>query len=310
LCSTCMIVLSVYAVYIRHVRRAANRRRAATGSQRLWDIARVAFIGRMAVDWDASQVGVAPFASFDEPPTPSPTRGGHSKGVLGGSRTRPKPRLSVEGLRAISYLLAAVLAWALLGGSFALLPTVDKGAVGLLLVIALYAPRPVGVADVAELRTAKSYGAVIYLCAVLALQTAVDKVGLTAQLADAVSSLSLSGLPPMMQYLTIAWSIAALTLPTNEVLAAVIGSSVWLSYVVAPGYDGPLTPLRVALACCCPGCLCLTPTHCPPVVVGLGMAKATGGVGLGRLYALMLIQTVVEVVAFYPLAIAIILAVT
>ena len=156
-------------------------------------------------------------------------------------------------------------------------------------------------------------GAVIYLCAVLALQAAVDKVGLTGLLVELVSTrlLALDALPQLTQYTLIAWSVAALTLPTNEVLAAVIGSSVWLRFVTAPTYVGPLTPLRVALACCCPGCLCLTPAHCPPVVVGLGMAgRKGGGLGVRRLYSLMAIQTLVEVVAFYPLAVACIMAVT
>ena len=140
-----------------------------------------------------------------------------------------------------------------------------------------------------------------------------DKVGLTSLLAELVTTrfIALDALPTLAQYTAIAWSIAALTLPTNEVLAAVIGSSVWLRFVTSPTYTGPLTPVRVALACCCPGCLCLTPSHCPPVVVGLGMAGMTsGGVGVRRLYALMAIHTLVEVVAFYPLAVACIMAVT
>ena len=48
----------------------------------------------------------------------------------------------------------------------------------------------------------------------------------------------------------------------------------------------------------------------PPVVVGLGMAGRAGGVGVRRLYTLFVIHTLCEVVAFYPLAVAFIMAVT
>ena len=129
------------------------------------------------------------------------------------------------------------------------------------------------------------------------------QVGITADLADAVARLSFGGLAPFVQYLLISWSIALLTVPTNEVLASVIGSSIWLNYVTSLDYSGPLTPLRVALACCCPGCLCLTPTHCPPVMVGLSMSRTAGSVDFRRLYALMVSHTLVEVFLFYPLAI-------
>ena len=217
--SVLLIVISVYVVY-RPLVSAAKRERSVAaqraGSQRLWRVARTVVSAVHATSgsvWEASHVGVAPFASFDDDEPPSP----HQRVTLGGSglggggsgsrfgpgrgfrpcldldarnsslpsppppplRPRKAARLSSPGARAIGYLFLAVAAWAILGGSVSALPRVDKGAVGLALVILLYAPRPIGVADVAELRTAKSYGAVIYLCAVLALQAAVDKVGLT-----------------------------------------------------------------------------------------------------------------------------------
>lgn len=185
---------------------------------------------------------------------------------------------------------------------------VDKGAVGILLVVLLYAPSPIGVADVAELRTARSYGVVIYLAAVVSLATQVTKAGIASEVGAFMAG-SLDGMDPVLQYCVISWSIAALTIPTNEVLASVMGAAVWLEYATAATYAGPLTPLRVALACCVPGSLVLTPTHCPPVVVGLAMSKPVGGIESKRLYAMLAIQSVIEIACFYPLSATIIASV-
>lgn len=215
------------------------------------------------------------------------------------------PTLSSAGKRAMVYLTLAILGWALLGGTFPSV-RVDRGAVGLGLVVLLYAPAPVGVADPAELRHSKSYGVIIYLVSVIALNTTISAAGITAELAESLSGvLAIDTLPPVLQYCLISWSIAALTVPTNEVLACVIGTSVWLQFVTRASYLGPLTPVRVALACAGPGALCLTPTHCPPVVVGLAMAKASPGgtpVQSGRLYAMLGIITAAELLVLVPLS--------
>ena len=198
-----MITLSVFVVYRPLVRAADDKRgdhrtmsTRKRRALRLWTgLSRTSLqeLKMLAtnVKYDVSLAGVTPFDSLMAPSRPSspetsPTkligrRGGQSAfdGVDSNASTTLKagPRLSPSGVRAIAYLLAAIFAWALLGGT---LPGVhvDKGAVGIGLVMLLYAPRPVGVADVAELRTAKSYGAIIYLCSVIACQRAVTKVGL------------------------------------------------------------------------------------------------------------------------------------
>ena len=214
------------------------------------------------------------------------------------------PKLSTAGKRAMLYLALAICGWALLGGTFSV--SVDRGAVGLGLVVLLYAPPPIGVADPAELRHSKSYGVIIYLVSVIALNTTISAAGITADLADSLgSSLAIDTLPTVLQYCLVSWSIAALTVPTNEVLACVLGTSIWLQFVTRASYVGPLTPVRVALACAAPGALCLTPTHCPPVVVGLAMAKASPGgmpVQPGRLYAMLAMQTAAEVLILVPLS--------
>ena len=302
-----LIILTVFGVY-KPLVAAADARARKEGASKHWTLAKKKFhVSRTFEAFDASAVGVATFAFESEPaPKPGSTAAGALIAAEAAADEKKAPVLSVEGKRAITYLTLAVLAWCLLGGTFEGV-TVDKGAVGVCLVILLYAPRPVGVADVTELRTAKSYGVLIYLCAVIALEKAVTKAGITADIAEYFASWGgLGAMSPFMQYLVIAWAIALLTVPTNEVLASVMGSSIMLSYVTSATYSGPLTPLRVALTCCCPGCLCLTPTHCPPIVVGLGMSKAVGGLKMSRLYTLLIVQSVVEVLVFYPLAILII----
>ena len=228
--------------------------------------------------------------------------------ILVRGRLEEMPGLSPAGKRAMCYLLAAILAWALLGGTFESV-RLDRGAVGLILVVLLYAPPPVGVADPIELRTSRSYGVIIYLVSVICLNATITRAGLTAELAALLNThLDLDALSPMMQYCVISWSLDLLTVPTNEVLACVIGTSVWLQFATSASYAGPLTPVRVALACACPGALCLTPTHCPPAVVGLALSRGPGGtpVQTCRLYTMMALQTVAEVLILTPLSAAII----
>lgn len=174
-----LVYLSVLCVYLPKVRAADAARREAltpTKSQRRrlslqrWKSAKAWVVNElMADDFDCESAGVTPFDSLplEQALLLGPPGGPGGPGTSGraGGSTSAAPsadtdgasgtRLSAGGYRAIAYLLLAVCAWALLGGT---LPgvRVDKGAVGLVLVLLLYAPRPVGVADVGELRTAKS----------------------------------------------------------------------------------------------------------------------------------------------------------
>ena len=265
--------------------------------------------------WGSSQAGARSASS--ERTASSRSAAGSGSGALQAGldglilvrgRLEEMPGLSPAGKRAMCYLLAAILAWALLGGTFESV-RLDRGAVGLILVVLLYAPPPVGVADPIELRTSRSYGVIIYLVSVICLNATITRAGLTAELAALLNThLDLDALSPMMQYCVISWSLALLTVPTNEVLACVIGTSVWLQFATSASYAGPLTPVRVALACACPGALCLTPTHCPPAVVGLALSRGPGGtpVQTCRLYTMMALQTVAEVLILTPLSAAII----
>ena len=139
---------------------------------------------------------------------------------------------------------------------------------------------------------------------VIALNTTISAAGITADLADSLgSSLAIDTLPTVLQYCLVSWSIAALTVPTNEVLACVLGTSIWLQFVTRASYVGPLTPVRVALACAAPGALCLTPTHAHlwSSVWQRRRAQAQP-VQSSRLYAMLAMQTAAEVLILVPLS--------
>jgi len=182
---------------------------------------------------------------------------------------------------------------------------IEPAVIGLMLVLFIHLPEPIGVSDPAALKSTSSFGAMLLVATLLAISESFRKShaidGVIATIATSNSfGHAFDAFAPPLQYMIIAWSVEIIGCALSASLAASIGSLFWLKYVTHPGYSGQLNVFTVALATCLPGASAFSPFQLPSLMVGINAYK--GSLDSGRMHRYLAYLSAVEMLVFVPLS--------